>query len=102
VRTCPTCGEPCAQAWCGFCERFLPLERGCAFGECTDPECYICVTMQAKFKTEHCTGQVGDKPCRLVARHRGPCLPGTKKRETPVKDGDRRDGAPTIAGWRRK
>lgn len=23
-RACPWCGEPCAQAWCGACERMLP------------------------------------------------------------------------------
>jgi len=79
----------------------LPGAGGCALGQCTDPNCYICVVMPEKFKVERCEGQVGDKPCRLVARHRGPCLPGTKKREPKLKDGDTRDGAPAIAGRRR-
>ena len=97
--TCSTCGSVCDGPWCAFCERAL---GGCAFGQCTDPHCYICVEMQAKFRVERCTALVDGVPCRKVRGHYGYCQPMPKTRARDAKDGDKRDGAPAIAGRRPK
>lgn len=79
MRTCPTCGESCAQAWCGFCERMLPLESGCAFGQCTDPDCVFCTTRE-RWRVVPCSGEAEGLPCRLVKGHHGWCQPVTKRK----------------------
>jgi hypothetical protein len=100
VTICPTCGDVCAQAWCGFCERALPHPdspfpqlreppRNCAFQQCRDPDCYWCVGMKLKFHVEACgqpveAGKRGTMPCRLERGHHGVCKPSTKRR--PVEE----------------
>ena len=108
MRICPGCGETCAHAWCGFCERVLdpkyeyfprvePAEvaaalgatvigRRCAFGECDDPACYFCVVMPVRFRVVVCGREVdagpkhGRRPCRLVRGPTGLCKPSTRRR----------------------
>jgi len=99
---CPTCGDTCAQAWCGFCERALPHPdspftqlrdppRNCAFAQCDDPACYFCVGMKLKFHVEPCrrpvdAGKRGTAPCRLVRGHTGICKPSTRRQAEDQKE----------------
>jgi len=100
MRICPDCGETCAHDWCGFCERALPHAdspfpqpplRSCATGHCTDPNCYICVVMQEKFRVVPCPRHTADgDPCRFIAGHPPPCKgkPARKAQGNTLRDGD--------------
>lgn len=77
--TCPHCGDRCAQAWCGFCERALEIPS-CAFRKCDDPNCYWCVVLPQRFAVVPCPTLVEDQACRFVKGHPPPCQPKSKRK----------------------
>lgn len=63
TRTCPYCNEPCAQPWCGRCERVLPV----ASPTLSEPEREICL---------HCKqiiGSANGTVCDMCAHQLGIC-----------------------------
>lgn len=94
MRICPDCGESCAQAWCGFCERML-APAGCGFGPCGDPDCYLCTKVpvlaapvpRCPHEVESGTGKnVHLVLCRFIEGHRPPCRPSTRRVKAPDED----------------